>query len=92
MFLFNICYITIASWRKMREMLEYKTKWYDKSLLIVDPKYTTQVDNETGEIKKHPLSVRAYTNSLGHIIDRDINASLNILQWGLNPETRITKA
>lgn len=83
--------IANASWRKLREMLESKTKWYGKSLLIVDPKYTTQVDNETGEIKKHPLSVRAYTNSLGHLIDRDVNASLNILQWGLNPETRITK-
>lgn len=84
--------IANASWRKLRTMLEYKSKWYGKRLLVVDPRYTTQVDNETGEIKKHPLSVRTYVNSLGHVVDRDINASKNILQWAIYPETRITKA
>lgn len=84
--------IANASWRKMRELLTYKAKWYGKQVLIVNPRYTTQVDNETGEIKKHPLSTRFYTNSLGHLIDRDVNASKNILEWAINPETRITKA
>lgn len=84
--------IANASWRKMRELLTYKANWYGKQLLVVNPRYTTQVDNETGEIKKHLLSTRFYTNSLGHLIDRDVNASKNILDWAINPETRITKA
>lgn len=84
--------IANASWRKMREMLVYKTEWYGKKLVVVDPRYTTQVDNETGEINKHPLSVREYINSLGHLVDRGINASKNILKWALQLEKRITKA
>lgn len=81
---------TIAndSWRKMRDMLAYKTDWYGKKIIVVDPRYTTQVDNETRKINKHPLSVRGYVNSLGHLVDRDINASKNILKWALQPETR----
>jgi len=84
--------IANASWRKLRTMLEYKTNWYGKRLLVIDPKYTTQVDFETGEIKKHPLSVRTYVNSIGHIVDRDINAAKNILRWALEPQTRVTRA
>jgi len=81
-----------VSWRKLRTMLEYKAAWYGKRLIVVNPRYTTQVDNETGEIKKHPLRVRTYVNSLGHTVDRDVNASKNILKWAISPETRITKA
>lgn len=83
--------IANASWHKIREMLEYKTSWYGKKLIIIDPKYTSQVDFETGEVVKKPLDVRQYTNSLGHTFDRDINAAKNILKWGISPETRITK-
>lgn len=83
--------ITNASWRKIRVMLEYKTSWYGKELIVIDPKYTSQVDFETGEIVKKPLDVRQYTNSLGNILDRDINAAKNIFAWGLNPKLRITK-
>jgi len=83
--------IANASWRKIRVMLEYKTSWYGKELIVIDPKYTSQVDFETGEIVKKPLDVRQYTNSLGNTLDRDINAAKNILRWGLNPETRIKK-
>lgn len=84
--------IANVSWRKLRTMLEYKTEWYGKQLIVVNPRYTTQVDHETGEIKKHPLGVRTYVNGLGHTVDRDVNASKNILQWALAPDTRVTKA
>lgn len=84
--------IANASWRKMRDLLTYKVKWYGKELLVIDPKYTTQVDFETGEIQKHPLSERMYRNNFGHLVDRDVNASKNILQWAMYPDTRVTKA
>ena len=83
--------ISNASWRIFRELLSYKTKWYGKELIVVKPQLTTQFDYETGEINKHPLSVRQYTNSLGHVIDKDINAAKNILSWGINPQLRVTK-
>ncbi|GFH41261.1 transposase [Pseudolactococcus insecticola] len=97
--------IANASWYKLSEMLAYKTEWYCKTLIKIDPSYTTQVDYETQEVIKHDLSVRKYTNSFGHLIDRDINAAKNILEWASDPEkhavileqisrnkTRVTKA
>ena len=81
-----------AGWRSMRTMLEYKTKWYGKELIVIDPAYTSQVDFETGEIQKKGLQIREYTNSNGTLVDRDVNAAKNILKWGLDPKTRITKA
>lgn len=81
-----------AGWHSMRTMLEYKTQWYGKELIIIDPAYTSQVDFETGEIQKKGLKIREYTNSNGTLVDRDVNAAKNILKWGINPETRITKA
>lgn len=81
-----------AGWRSLRTMLEYKSTWYGKELIIINPAYTSQVDFETGEIQKKGLKIREYTNSSGTVVDRDVNAAKNILKWGLHPETRITKA
>ena len=81
-----------AGWRSLRTMLEYKTEWYGKTLIVINPAYTSQVDFETGEIQKKGLKIREYTNSNGTLVDRDVNASKNILKWGLHPETRVTKA
>ena len=81
-----------AGWRSLRTMLEYKTSWYGKELIVINPAYTSQVDFETGEIQKKGLKIREYVNSNGTLVDRDVNAALNILKWGMNPETRVTKA
>jgi len=81
-----------AGWRSLRTMLEYKTSWYGKELIVINPAYTSQVDFETGEIQKKSLKIREYVNSNGTLVDRDVNASKNILKWGLYPETRVTKA
>lgn len=81
-----------AGWRSLRTMLEYKTSWYGKELIVINPAYTSQVDFETGEIQKKGLKIREYVNSNGTLVDRDVNAAKNILKWGLYPETRVTKA
>ncbi len=81
-----------AGWRSLRTMLEYKTQWYGKELIVINPAYTSQVDFETGEIQKKGLKIREYVNSNGTVVDRDVNAAKNILKWGMYPETRITKA
>ena len=81
-----------AGWRSLRTMLEYKTEWYGKELIVINPAYTSQVDFETGEIQKKGLKIREYVNSNGTLVDRDVNAAKNILKWGMNPETRVTKA
>lgn len=57
-----------------------------KTVLLVDPKYTSQFDYGTNNYRKHGLDERSWYNAIGELIDRDINAAMNILIWALNPE------
>ena len=77
--------IANQSWRALRLMLEYKCKWYRKKLLIVNPFKTSQICSNCGyDDGKHGLSIREWNcPSCGIHHDRDINASKNILNNGL---------
>ena len=77
--------ITNNSWYLFREMLEYKCKWYGKQLVVVSPNYTSQICSNCGyHSGKKPLDVREWTcPRCGTHHDRDINASINILNRGL---------
>lgn len=70
--------IADVGWYSFVLKLQYKADWHGKQTIGVAPAYTTQTDYETGEVVKKLLNVRKYVNSLGHTIDRDLNASLNI--------------
>ena len=73
------------AWRKLRELLTYKTAWYDKQLIIVNPYKTSQICSNCGyDDGKHDLKIREWTCPQCHVHhDRDINASKNILNLGL---------
>lgn len=78
--------IANQSWYELRTMFEYKSEWYGKTLVKVDPRYTSQdcsnCQKRTGP--KNDLSVRHWVCSnckTKH--DRDINAGRNILNKGL---------
>ena len=73
------------SWCLFREMLEYKCKWYGKKLIKVSPNYTSQICSNCGyHSGKKPLDVREWTcPKCNTHHDRDINASINILNRGL---------
>ena len=77
--------IANQAWRKLRELLTYKTAWYDKELIIVNPYKTSQICSNCGyDDGKHGLNIREWTCPQCHIHhDRDINASKNILNLGL---------
>ena len=77
--------ISNQSWRMFREMLEYKCKWYGKQLIVVSPDYTSQICSNCGyHSGKKPLDVREWTcPKCNTYHDRDINASINILNRGL---------
>lgn len=72
-------------WRELRTMLEYKCSMYGKTLIAVDPKYTSQMCSSCGSHEgKKALHIREWVcQSCGTIHDRDINASINIKQRGL---------
>ena len=79
------------SWYLFREMLEYKCKWYGKKLIKVSPNYTSQICSNCGyHSGKKPLDVREWTcPKCNTHHDRDINASINILNRGLKELKKI---
>ena len=79
------------SWYLFREMLEYKCKWYGKQLIVVKPNYTSQICSNCGyHSGKKPLEIREWTcPKCNKHHDRDINASINILNRGLKELKKI---
>jgi putative transposase len=80
--------ISDAAWHEFRSMLEYKTSWYERELLLVDPWFpSSKLCSTTGCSHKNtsmPLNVRTWTcPDCGAAHDRDVNAALNILAAGL---------
>ncbi|MFK4144378.1 RNA-guided endonuclease InsQ/TnpB family protein [Streptomyces sp. NPDC004065] len=80
--------ISDAAWSELRSMLEYKTGWYGRELLLVDRWFpSSKLCSTTGCShihKKMPLNVRGGTcPSCGTHHDRDVNAATNILAAGL---------
>lgn len=80
--------ISDASWRGLRSMLEYKTSWYARELLLVDRWFpSSRLCSTPGcrhRSEKMPLNIRSWTcPNCGSIHDRDVNAARNILAAGL---------
>lgn len=78
--------IANQSWYELRTMFEYKSDWYGKTFVKVDPKYTSQdcsnCQKRTGP--KNDLSVRQWVcPNCKTKHDRDINAGRNILNKAL---------
>lgn len=72
-----------ASWNHFIQMLSYKAESAGMTVVKVDAKNTTKECSECGNIQEMPLSAREYNCSeCGMQMDRDINASINILKRG----------
>ena len=71
--------ITEASFYEFRRQLEYKTDWYGKELVIADRWFpSTKTCSNCGNAQDMPLSKRVYECECGLVIDRDVNAALNL--------------
>lgn len=75
-------HIEDVSWYEFRRQLEYKCKWYGKELRFVDKYYpSTQICHvcNTQDGKKDE-SIRMWVcKHCGNLLDRDLNAAINIL-------------
>ncbi len=78
--------VSDVGWYEFRRQLEYKAKWYGRKLVIIDKWYpSSQICSNCGNnTGKKDLSIREFTCPFcGKHHDRDINASINILNEGL---------
>ncbi len=84
-----------AGWSHFVQLCTYKAAWAGRTLVHVDPKYTSQVCSGCGAIVKKDLSERWHSCECGTELDRDTNAAKNILKRGLQQlsvGTRPTRA
>ncbi len=69
-----------ASWNRFIQMLSYKAESAGMKVIKVDARNTSRQCSNCGNIQDMPLSIREYNcNRCGMRLDRDINASINIL-------------
>jgi len=79
-------HITDASWGSFVQMLIYKAEWNDKKIVQIDRFFpSSKTCNCCGYINQNiKLDIREWTCPSCHtVLDRDINASKNILKEGL---------
>jgi putative transposase len=72
-----------AAWSQFADLLAYKAAWAGRTFVAVNPAYTSQDCSQCGHRQPLSLSDRTYTcPCCGVVLDRDLNASLNILRLG----------
>lgn len=79
--------IADVSWSEFRTMLEYKSNWYGRKIIVAPSNYASSqlcsnCGNKSAQTKD--LSCRTYICPVcGMIMDRDINASKNLLKLAI---------
>ena len=78
-------HIADVSWGNFVTLLQYKCDWYGKQLIKVNRFFpSSKCCSECGWINQElKLSDREWTCKNGHVLNRDVNASKNILKEGL---------
>jgi putative transposase len=77
--------ISDASWSMFAEYLSYKAESAGRKVIFVNPRNTSQICSNCGVIVKKTLATRTHRCSCGLILDRDLNAAINILRRGTRP-------
>ncbi|MDQ0195332.1 RNA-guided endonuclease InsQ/TnpB family protein [Paenibacillus wynnii] len=76
--------IADAGWNQLVQFTTYKAESAGRVVVQVDPRNTSQLCSNCGEIVKKALSVRVHScDHCGYTADRDVNAAINILQRAL---------
>lgn len=78
--------ISDASWGELTRQLEYKCRWYGRNYIEIDRWFPSskRCSNCGHIVEKMPLNIRQWEcPKCGIHLDRDINASCNILAAGL---------
>jgi putative transposase len=79
--------IVDAGWSQFVQFCTYKAANAGRTVVQVNPRYTSQVCSGCGTVKKKELSERWHSCECGTELDRDHNAALNILRLGSNQQS-----
>lgn len=71
--------ISDAGWYSFTQILIGKAESAGARVILVDPKNTSQQCSNCGEIVRKSLAVRVHRCECGCVLDRDVNAALNVL-------------
>ncbi|MDJ0578006.1 MAG: transposase [Xenococcaceae cyanobacterium MO_234.B1] len=82
--------ISDASWSIFREWLEYFGRIFNREIIAVDPKFTSQDCSNCGQRIQKSLSTRTHQCSCGTVLCRDHNAAINILAKGTGGQSETT--
>ena len=77
--------IAEQSWGIIISQLDYKTRWYGREFVKVNPKHTSQTCSGCGVVASGNRQDKTYNcGNCGLRIDADTNAAVNILRRGLS--------
>ena len=71
-----------AGWGMFMQMCTSKAEGAGRTIAKVDPKFSSQVCSNCGQVRKKELSERWHSCDCGAELDRDVNAAINILARG----------
>jgi putative transposase len=71
-----------AGWGTFMQLCRVKAAWAGRSIVKVNPRYTSQVCSQCGTVRKKTLEERWHSCECGVELDRDVNAAMNILRLG----------
>ena len=74
--------ISDVAWSAFRRWLEYFAIKFGTQVVAVPPYYTSQKCSSCGNIVKKMLSTRTHACKCGCVLQRDVNAAINILSKG----------
>jgi putative transposase len=72
-----------VAWNQFIRFTAYKAEEAGRTVVYVDPRNTSKMCSRCGQIVEKNLSDRIHHCSCGLTLDRDLNASLNILRLGM---------
>ncbi len=76
--------ISDVAWGMLVKSTESKAAYAGSKVVLVDPKYTSQMCSRCGQIVEKDLCERTHSCSeCGLSMDRDLNAAINILRLGM---------
>lgn len=79
-----------AAWNKLVTYTSYKAENAGRKVVLVDPRYTSQLCSRCGKLVEKTILDRIHNCPFCNLsINRDYNASINILRLGLQSDRKI---